>query len=266
MKIPFPREHGSWAMFIIPLGIGTVVAAKWDWRILVLYLAATGFFLLRYPLSLLVKTRKRPTDDRPYLWRWSIIYAIITALSGSWLLFGAQFWWLAPMGVIGVLLIAFNLWLISRNRAMDAIGELAGITGLSLGAPMSYYILRGRIDTVAWVLWLLSALYFGGTVFYIKLKVRRQPKITVPPKIADRIVAAKSCLAYQTFVLSVVLLLTILKIAPIYAPLAFVPMTIKVLMGTKRWQDRKSLSLVRLGLVEVAHSLTFAILMIVIFR
>ena len=42
-------------------------------------------------------------------------------------------------------------------------------------------------------------------------------------------------------------------------------MTFKVLYGAWRWQDRKSLNLVRLGVAEIAHSLTFAVLVIIAF-
>jgi len=96
--------------------------------------------------------------------------------------------------------------------------------------------------------------------------VRQQPKTVAPAKISARLLYAKACLGYQTFALIAVILLTALKITPVFALLAFIPMTIKVLVGAVRWQDRKSLNLMRLGLVEVAHSLTFAALVIIAFR
>ena len=37
-------------------------------------------------------------------------------------------------------------------------------------------------------------------------------------------------------------------------------MTLKVLIGATRWQDRKSLSLPRLGVIEMVHSVLFAVL------
>jgi len=52
---------------------------------------------------------------------------------------------------------------------------------------------------------------------------------------------------------------------PILAPLALVPVTIKTLMGVLRWQDRRTLSLMRLGLAEVAHSLLFGVMTVLIF-
>jgi len=51
----------------------------------------------------------------------------------------------------------------------------------------------------------------------------------------------------------------------VLAVLAFVPMTLKVLYGAARWQDRKSLSLPRLGMIEMVHSALFAVLIIAAF-
>jgi hypothetical protein len=52
---------------------------------------------------------------------------------------------------------------------------------------------------------------------------------------------------------------------PTLALVAFVPMTLKVLYGATRWQDRKSLSLPRLGMIEILHSVTFAVLIVAAF-
>ena len=64
LSIPLPKEHGSWAMFAVPLIIGFAVAAQWQWRSILLIAAALGLFLVRFPIDTLIKTRKRPTADR----------------------------------------------------------------------------------------------------------------------------------------------------------------------------------------------------------
>jgi hypothetical protein len=267
MKInpPIPKEHGSWAMLSVPLLIGLIVAPAWHWRAVGLVIAAVGFFLLRYPLATLVKMRRRKRVDRAYLWRWTAIYGGMTGLSGGWLVLGQGLWWLAPMGLVGTLLVVFHLWLVARRQEMSVAGELAGITGLALGAPMAYYAASGRLDSTALALWLLNVLYFGGTVFYIKLKVRQQPRQPAPDQLGPRLVKAKACLTYQTVALTLVILLVALRQAPLLTPLAFVPVTIKILLGASQWQDKRSLSLVRLGIIEIIHAAAFAGLVVVAF-
>ncbi|OQY32278.1 MAG: hypothetical protein B6243_07590 [Anaerolineaceae bacterium 4572_5.2] len=73
---PISKEHGSWAMLIIPLLLGTIIAPTWHWRTLLLLAAAVGFFLTRYPLSILVRRRKRDQDKRVYYLRWTVIYLL----------------------------------------------------------------------------------------------------------------------------------------------------------------------------------------------
>ncbi len=263
---PVSKEHGSWAMLIVPLLMGTFIAPAWHWRTLLLFVAAVGFFLARYPLSILVRRRKRDRTRRVYLLRWTVIYAGITALSGGWLIFAEGLWLLALMGVIGALLVAFNLWLIVHKKQMSLTGELSGIAGLALGAPMACYVANGQFSQTATILWLLNALYFGGTVFYIKLKVRQQPKLPAPNKVSDRLIKAKACLAYHTTVLILVFVLVTLQKAPALTLLAFIPVTVKILRGVTHWQDKKTLSLVKLGFTELFHSAAFLVLVIVAFQ
>jgi hypothetical protein len=230
-----------------------------------LLVAAVGFFLARQPLALLVKTRKRANADKVHFWRWSAIYGGLTVLSGGWLVLGQGLWWLVIMGLAGGLLLIFNLWLVSRRQEMSLSGELAGVAGLALGAPMAYYAASGQLDSTAAILGLVNFLYFGGTVFYIKLKVRRQPRLPAPQRVGERLVAAKACLAYQTIALTSLIILITLRQAPLLSPLALIPATIKTLYGAWRWQDKKSLSLVRLGIIEILHAVAFMTLVLLVF-
>jgi hypothetical protein len=233
---------------------------------LALLLAALGFFLVRHPLAMLVKTRKRAMADKASLWWWVAIYGSITTFSSGWLILAQGLWGLAIMGLVGGMLLLFNLWLVSRRQEMSVAGELAGIGGLALGAPMGYYVASNQFDGTAAALWLINALYFGGTVFYVKLKVRQQPRLPIPNRLSERLIKAKACLAYQTVALTLIILLATFRQAPLLTPLALVPATLKMLYGAGRWQDKKSLNMVRLGVAEIFHAVIFAGLVVVVFK
>jgi hypothetical protein len=168
--------------------------------------------------------------------------------------------------VAGAVLLVFNLWLVSRRQELSVVGELAGIVGLALGAPMAYYVASGQLDGTAIALWFINVLYFGSTVFYVKLKVRQQPRLLVPNRLSERLVKAKACLAYQTIALTLIILLVTLRQAPLLTPLALAPATLKMLYGVWHWQDKKSLNMVRLGVAEIFHAVAFAGLVIVAFK
>src|SRR5512139_3088553 len=112
LNIPLPKEHGSWAMFSVPLIIGFAVAAQWHWRAIPLIAAALGLFLVRFPIDTLIKTRKRPQADRAWLIRWAIGYGSIAAVGGGWLIVFDQLYWLMPLGIVGVVLLAYHWWLV----------------------------------------------------------------------------------------------------------------------------------------------------------
>jgi hypothetical protein len=171
--MPLPREHGSWAMFVVPLIIGFAVAAQWQWRSIWLIAAALGLFLVRFPIDTMIKTRKRPATDRATLVRWAAIYGSIAALCGGWLIMFDQLYWLIPLGVLGVALLIYHWWLVERRREMSARGELAGIFGLALGAPLAYYVSTGTLNGSALGLWIGGGIYWRlGSRFNIGLAAR----------------------------------------------------------------------------------------------
>jgi hypothetical protein len=258
-KPPLPKEHGSWAMLAVPLVIGAIVAPIWRWSALLAMIAVLGLFLARYPIETLIKTKKRNS----MLIAWSIIYLALSSLSAAWLIIIDRLIWLSPIGLLGAALMLFHFRMAARRQEMSALGELSGIGGLAFGAPIVYYAASGYLDGNALALWLINLLYFGGSVFYIKLKVRQQPRLPVPDRIGERVIQAKACLTYQAATLTIVAALVILQSQSVLILIAFLPMTIKVLYGAYRWQDKRSLSLPRLGLIELFHSALFAALVIV---
>jgi hypothetical protein len=262
-KPPLPREHGAWAMLATPLLLGWLLAPVWHVRVIILFIASLSFFLLRHPLAVLVKRWGRQNKDWTYMWQWAGIYGGITIFSGGWLLLFHQLWWLIPAALVGGIMLAFHLWLVSQRQDMTVIGELVAILGLAMGAPVAYYVASKQLDSPALMLWLINFLYFGGTVFYIKLKVRQQPRLPCPDSLVERLIEAKLSLAYQAIVLILIAGLVMGQLISPFGLLVFLPATLKMVWGAWQWQDKKSLNLKRLGMIELVHTMIFTVLVMV---
>ncbi len=257
---PLPREHGAWAMFAAPLLIGIGVAEKWSVDILLFALVAAGFFLLRYPLMLAIKSRA--PQARADAMRWSAIYGVITLVSSTALLVVSRLWLLIPLGALGMLSLGIYLWLASRREEMTTLGEWIGIAGLALGAPGAYLIGKGSLDATALQLYALNLLYFGGTVSYVKFKIREQPKaVALSADLKSRLWVGRVTIAYHAMVIIVVGILILQDGLPAIILLAFALPFCKVMNGVLTRPVR--LNIPRLGIIEMAFTAAFALVVLV---
>jgi hypothetical protein len=157
-----------------------------------------------------------------------------------------------------------NLYLATRREEMTVGGELLGIAGLALGAPVMYYVAAGAPGVQMLGLWLLSFLYFGGSVFYVKMKVRIHTRQAPPAGLLARLYAGRATLVYHIFTLALTLALVTTALVPPLAPLAYIPVTCKAFQGALVW--RRSVNIKRIGMIELAHSLIFALLIVLAYH
>lgn len=258
-----PREHGAWAMFAVPLLVGIGAGGKWNTNLLLLALTALGFFLLRYPLMLAIKSRA--PGARLDALRWSAVYAALAAITGVWLLLATQLLPLAAIGALGFASLAIYLWLAARRAEMSTAGEWIGIAGLALGAPAAYLVATRSLDTAAIVVYLLNVLFFGGTVLYVRFKVREQPRAVVPTtNWFERLWAGRVTILYHALVLIAVALLAASGIVPALVAVAFILPMCKVLGGVATRSARVNLP--RLGLIELSVTVAFALVVLAAYR
>ncbi len=255
---PLPREHGAWAMFVAPLLVGVGAAGAHPAELLLFILTAFGFFLMRYPLMLAVKS-KAPSA-RAEAWRWSVLYGALTLLAGGALMMITQLWLLVPIGVLGLISLAVYLAHVARRAEMTTLGEWVGIAGLALGAPGVYLVATHRLDATAWALYLLNVLYFGGTVFYIKFRVREQPRLKPAADWRSRLWAGRVTLVYHFLAIGAVALFAVLGLIPALVLLAFVLPACKTMGGVFTPQTR--LNMRRLGFIEVGLTTFFALVVL----
>jgi YwiC-like protein len=250
-----PREHGAWAMFAVPLLVGIGASGIWNANLLLLALTVLGFFLMRYPLMLSIKSRA--PGARRDAWRWSAIYAALTVISGVWLMLASRLWLLIPVGALGLATLGIYLLLAARRAETSTAGEWLGIAGLALGAPAAYLVATRLLDETALALYLLNVLYFGGTVLYIRFKIREQSRAVKPAaRIGTRVWAGRVSLGYHAMTLLVVVWLAAVGMLPALAAAAFALPMCKVAQGIFTRPAR--LNIPRLGLIELATTATFA--------
>lgn len=268
--LPIPHEHGAWAMFFVPLVVGLAVGAsrraadnQLNLGVIILFaLTAFGFFLLRYPLALAIKSRD-PNARRGAL-RWSVAYALLTFIGGIGVLMLTQLWWLAVLGGLGGGVLVIYLALVRQRQEMSVIGEWTGIVGAALTAPIAYSLLTRSIDATALLLYVLNVLFFGGTVYYIKFKVREQMRL-VPPASnwRTRLWAGRAPILYNLIVLAIVAVFVVFDwVSPFALGAMFLPL-LKSIWGVLNRPAR--LNIPRLGIVELVVSIMFAVLAVMTF-
>ncbi len=259
-----PREHGAWAMFVVPLWIGLGAAFSRSTADLgnssvvlstcLFAIAAFSFFLMRYPLMIAVKARARPVQEQAL--RWSVAYAAIAMVAGGAVVWISRLWLLIPIGAVGIISLVTFLWFAWRRTEMSSAGEWTGIAGLALAAPGAYLVAGAPADATALVIYLLNVLYFGGTVSYIKFRVRQQPRIPHSAGLCERVAAGRVTLLYHGVAIGIVAVLALVGWVPALAPIAFVPTLCKAIGGVMARQERPNLP--RLGFTELWFTIGFA--------
>ena len=195
--------------------------------------------------------------------RWAILFGSIAALLGILVLVAWQRWQLLILAAPAFALMSLWLTLALRRQQMSGTAELAGIAGLSIGAPVVAYTAGGEWHSTLFIsLWALSFAYFGGTVFYIRLKARQQPGLPLVTSLIGRLRTGRLTLFWQASALLLAALATTQGFLPPLAAAALLPGTLKSVHGVLRWQQRENLRMMRLGIIEIAHSVLFSSLTI----
>jgi hypothetical protein len=245
-------------MLLVPLGIGWAVGGWGGARAVLFLLASLSLFLARYPLTLLLRSRFGRLRDLPEkTGLWFGVYFALFLIFTIPLLYPYRLWWLIALGALALTLLSLSLYTLRARLERSEGGELLGVATLTLTAPGAYYVVTAGLDRVAFFLWALAFLYFGSSVFFVKMKVRQRPG-------RGRWRVGRDTALYHLFLLMATLGLMLGGFIPTLAPLAFLPLIIKVIVSLVRKPGE--LNIRRLGLTELGHSLLFGAVLVLAYR
>ena len=232
-SLPLPREHGAWFILLVPYLVGAWVgSAAVDGsfaRSMTALPAVLLLFISRPALMTLIKRRHIDGsfgEDAAALALGSALAAGTALVFFAALFIMGGFRGLLPLGLLGGLLFGLHLWRILARRERSFSGEIAGILMLTLTAPLACYLASASFDRECLLLWLLCALYFGSSVFYVKMKLKAAARKAASFTMAEKLSAGRHTLVYLSFMLIVLAAAAAASAIPPESLLAFAPITI----------------------------------------
>lgn len=254
LKVLLPREHGSWAVLIAPVLVGFAAARGGPLPAALLFCcAALGGFLLRPPLQAILFSKKGETGT------WAALgIACALALGGLLpLLFSYGRFGLGWFALPAAGMLTLDLLVQRGRRSFGFVSELSGIWVLCLGAPAAFYAARGSLTAEAWCAWGLSALYFSGPVFFVKMTAL-QHRASADPRSAGELSRMRTIsFVYHAAALLAAAALVHFGAAPLLAPLPFAAALAKT--WRRGAQAPARVDFRRLGYQEVGYSVLFVL-------
>jgi hypothetical protein len=174
--IAWPADHGTWAFFLSPLVIGLVTGERWCRGSLYLVVAALSGFLLRQPITTLVKimSRRRGSKDLAATLVWSSIYLGIALLHllGLYL---TGYGFVLMLAIPGVSVFCWYLLLVARRDERRQKGiEILGAGVLALSAPAANWIGLEWLDSRGWLLWGLCWIFSTMSIVHVYARLEQR--------------------------------------------------------------------------------------------
>lgn len=226
-----PREHGVWAMLLVPFLFGMFLSKGNALHLLMLIGMLGGYVAVNACLVALRQPKKR--QDAYYtVCRFGALASLALAypIATRW----QAFW---PVFIMGVGLSA-SAWFVKHMRERDFVHDLIGIIGLSMLLPISAGLGGGASYTAVLLALAINAAYFTGSVFFVKSVFREKN---------NRRFQWIGMLYHVTVTASVLIFAA--HVAPFFA-LAFLPGVIKMILvlGRMRFSPKT------VGMIEIANA------------
>lgn len=264
-QIFLPQDHGSWVFIFSPLAIGLFLGGRFAQASLSLTVAAVAAFLLRQPITIMVKaySGRRAKTDLTSAFFWIFIYGLIIGIALLGLI-ASGFGYLLLLAIPGAPVFAWHLWLVSKREERRQLNvELIATGVLSLAAPAAYWVGVGRYAPVGWWLWILIWLQTAASIVYAYARLE-QRELTTAPTPNELWSLGRRAFAYTAFNLASTLTLGFFSVLPRLIFIPYLAQWAETLWGIYhpaiKWKP------VQIGMRQLIVSILWTILFIITWR
>ncbi|MEC1687807.1 YwiC-like family protein [Bacillus mojavensis] len=233
MKALIPKQHGAWAMLLIPFCLGTVKGGAVLWH-MPLFLGWLFLYLAVYPVTLALK-KKQINAYQKWIFYYSVpacsflFAAVIHKPSFIWLAFS-----LLPLFLI-------HVYYARRKNERALLNDFAGVFFFCAGGFASCWLGTETLNGWAWFIFAQSSLFFIGSSFYVKSVIREKNN---------------RGFAYWSWVYHLILPLLSAAFGAGWAVLAFIPSSLRAwFFHGKKWPVQT------IGILEIVNACFFFAIM-----
>ena len=260
-----PREHGAWGILLVPLVTGAAVGLLAGGRVapvLLFTVAVVTLFWLRTPVESWFG--RGPMRTQTPQERRLVLSAILPLATAATLTLSALLWnennrELLWLGAVAGVAFAAQVFLKGFGRSTRMAAQVAGTLALTLTAPAAYYLVTGRLEATAWVLWLVNFLFAGDQIHFVWLRIRGARAAGW----SEKLTAGWSFLAGQILLAVILSLAYYFGLLPQFALVAFAPIVFRGVLWF--FQEHRPIAIRRLGWTELAHAVGFGVLLTIAF-
>jgi uncharacterized membrane protein len=264
-KLLIPREHGSWGLWLLPLIVGAVVGAannpgKSDWAIFWFCAASASAFLAYQPLEALLgisPVKTRTSEETQLATTWVILTGFIAIISAVQLVLSGRgrvlVFALLAAGCFAIRMLA------GKIRALRATRQILGALALSSAAAGSYYVISGKLDKTALVIWAACWVFSAAQIEYVQLRMH---SVNVHSR-AEKARAGWKVYVLHAFLVVITSIATIAGHAPGLFAVLFVPAMVRLIVWTLSRPGK--IDFYALGFSELFQSVLFSSLLAIAF-
>jgi hypothetical protein len=261
--LTLPREHGAWGILLVPLVVGScvgVVSGGHAQPLLAFAIATIALFCLRTPVESLLGTspmKVQSAYERRAVAIVTAVLSLVSSLALAGLLWHGRNFNLIAFGMIAAFAFGLQALLKKIGRNFRMAAQIAGSVGLTATAPAAYYLVTGRVDATAIVLWVANWFFASDQIHYVQLRIHAA-RCT---GIRERLSRGRMFFAGQVLLAVAVLTAWHRHIIPPMATLAFLPICLRGFAWFVRHPE--PLAVHKLGRDELAQAIVFGALTIV---
>jgi hypothetical protein len=201
--------------------------------------------------------RAQSDEERRAVARAILALGAVAAAALANLFWGGQNIYLLPLGAASALAFVAQLGLKKLGRRTRMLAQMVGALGLTSTAPAAYYVVTEHIDSPALLLWLTNWLFAVNQIHFVQLRIHG-PRLT---GLVQKLTHGHAFLLGQAGLALMLFVAWRTRMLPGLVLLAFLPAFLRGIA----WFLKQPGPLVvrRLGWTELAHAVTFGIMLII---
>lgn len=238
MKLVIPKQHGAWAMLIVPYWL-EAAAFGISWMHVVIFLTWIAMYLSVYTGINLWKFKSHPR--RKQFTASFLLYSIVCAALAIWTVIRYPSILLVGLAMAPLFLI--TIYYVKSKNERSLVNDLASVCIFGIGGLAATIVGQGQIDRPSLFIALISVLFFMGAALHVKMMIRERQN---------------AFFHYYSWLYHALAIVAFMIAGYPVVGLAFLPGLIRTIA-----LYRKQLKILQIGIIEIINALCFFLIMLI---